>query len=80
MSRVITLRKNSMYTLKVIGEGGDVQLRISFDGPMPAHLKSLMAQGNSGDMDAAQKYVTEFIKYWHDKQPDTWNEAGGQAH
>ena len=80
MSRVITTRNNSLYTLKVIGEDGDVQLRLSFDGPMPDHLKSLMARGNAGDLDAAQEYVTEFIKYWHNQQPSDWAESTGYRH
>ncbi|MHA1567273.1 MAG: hypothetical protein ACTSX7_18330 [Alphaproteobacteria bacterium] len=72
MARVITTRRNSTYTLKVIGEDGKTQLRLAFDGPLPDSLRLLMARGNAGDMSAAEEYVTEFIRYWHDQQPNDW--------
>ncbi len=79
MAHVITTRRNSTYTLKVIGEDGKTQLRLAFDGPLPDALRLLMARGNAGDMGAAEEYVTEFIRCWHDQQPDNWMEAASPA-
>jgi len=71
-SRVITTRRNSTYTLKVIGEDGNTQIRIAIDGPLPEGLRSLMERGNAGDMRAAEEYVTQFIHYWHNTGADDW--------
>ncbi len=79
MARVITTRRNSTYTLKVIGEDGKTQLRLALDGPLPDPLRVLMARGNAGDMGAAEEYVTEFIRHWHQQQPSDWMDATGQA-
>ncbi|MFQ5974435.1 MAG: hypothetical protein ACE5Q3_19100, partial [Alphaproteobacteria bacterium] len=72
MSRVTVTKRNAVYTLRIMGEDGNVQVKLRVTGPLPAQLDELSAQANAGDLQAAERYIDGFLKHWQSQQQSDW--------
>jgi hypothetical protein len=80
MSRVTVTKRNAVYTLRIMGEDGDVQAKLRVTGPLPAKLGDLSAQANTGDMQAAERYLDAFLEHWQSQQKSGWLDVETTSH
>ena len=80
MCRVTVTKCNAAYTLRIMGEDGNVQVKLRVTGPLPAKLDVLSARANTGDMQAAERYLDVFLEHWQSQQKSGWLDIETTSH